>query len=147
MEETNREIRNLKWLERLGGTIEEDSKDEPRDSLPEEGDPHRRERKNHKMLSNNNINSGKPPSETGGQEKEREAPRSGYPSVLPPPGGLPQGCSPVEWVALRWEEVSKHRELFCPQSGDCVEYAALKMWQAFSCTQCNRRYASKGDKK
>ncbi len=127
MEETNREIRirNLKWLEKLGGTIEEDSKDEPRDSLPEEGDPHRRE----KRLSTSNNNSGKPPSETGGQEKEREAPCN---------FSLPPGCNPVEWVALRWEVVTAHRYFRCQYYGDCLEYAGLSAWQGMSCSRCER---------
>lgn len=120
MEETNREIRNLKWLERLGGTIEEDSKDEPRDSLPKEGDPERQSR------VQEGLDSRDLPS-TGGQEKEREAPCN---------FSLPPGCNPVEWVALRWEEVSRHRYFKCQHYGDCLEYAGLSAWQGMSCSRC-----------
>ncbi len=111
MEENTRiRIRNLKWLERLGGTIEEDSKDEPRDSLPVEGDP------------------SKPSVEEPRQECK-------YP--------LPEGCSPVEWVALHWEVVTAHRYFKCEYYGDCLEYAGLSAWQGMSCSRCRRFIAAK----
>ncbi len=108
--------------------IKDEPRDEPRDSLSGEGHPHRRERKNHKMLSTSNNNSGKPPSETGGQEEQAGRLEN---SVLPP-----EGCSPVEWVALRWEEVATHRYFKCQHYGDCLEYAGLSAWQGMSCSRC-----------
>lgn len=99
--------------------IRDEPRDNPRDSLPEEGDPPGGSAEQHDDPGDKNCSS-------TDQERKREN------CSIP----LPPGCNPVEWVALRWEEVAAHRNLLCSHYGDCLEYAGLSAWQGMSCSRC-----------
>lgn len=53
--------------------------------------------------------------------------------------GVESKAGPNQWVCL-WElsEVEIHRNLDCPNYDKCVNTAADKMWEGFSCSTCSK---------
>ena len=59
--------------------------------------------------------------------------------------GTESKVGPDQWVCI-WlpEETDKHRNFNCSQYDTCLEEAAAKQWDGFTCSECSK-FKEKGE--
>ena len=50
--------------------------------------------------------------------------------------GIESKVGPDQWVCLWPEEIDRHRDTLCKQYEQCLDYAATRQWEGFSCAEC-----------